>query len=214
MKRVLPLLCVALAGCSGEEAKEVVKAVEEPPAVELAGKAVRSDAIAMSWDGVSVHVGDTWEAAQKLFPEPRTSYRLRSLPERFGHDFSAHGWETNEGRGFGAITYKDLVVAAVYHAEDVEADYAQKLLASQRDRTGALPMHEVQNGKLTWNYWEDGSQRLMVLFDKGQKGTDATVLMGDAKVLDALGATKPADRNAATAPFISSPLPKSGSDFP
>ena len=72
----------------------------------------------------------------------------------------------------------------------------------------------MESGKLKWSTWEDGTQRLMVLFDKGKKGTDVTVLMGDGKVLDALGATMPVDKNAATAPFISTPPPRSGSDVP
>ena len=141
MKRLFPLALLALVGCSGEEAKEVVaKTVEEPQTVQLGGKAAPTDGIAMSWEGNSVHVGDAWEAAQKLFQEPRGAYRLRSLPQRFGRDFAGHGWETNEGQGFGVITYKDLVVAAVYHSEDAEAGYADKLLAAQRAGTGTLPI--------------------------------------------------------------------------
>ncbi len=191
MRRLFPLVAIALAGCTGEEAKEAVRTVPEA-GIELAGKAVRTDGIAMSWEGNSVHVGDAWEAAQRLFPERRGAYRLRSLPERFGRDFEAHGWETNEGQGFGVILHDDLVVAAIYHAERVEPEEAQRLFEAQRAGTGALPMSEVRNGSLLWNLWEDGSQRLMVLRDIGKRGTDVTLLMGDDKVLDALGATKPA----------------------
>ncbi len=215
MRALAPFFLFALVGCSGDDAKEAIaKTVEEPQTLVPAGKAVRQEGIAMSWEGNSVHVGDSWEAAQKLFQEPRGAYLLRSLPQRFGRDFAAHGWETNEGQGFGVITYKDLVVAAVYHSEESESEYADKLLAAQRAGTGTLTMHEVEAGKLKWSYWEDANQRLMVLFDRGKKGIDVTVLMGDSKILDALGATKPVDKNAKTAPFISTPPPRSGSDLP
>lgn len=213
MKRLLPFVALLLVGCSADEAKEAVaKAAAPEPSVELAGKAVRTEGIVMSWEGASVHVGDAWEAAQKLFPERRGAYRLRSLPERFGRDFESHGWETNEGQGYGVITYKDLVAAAIYHAEDVDEDYAQKLLAAQRAGTGALKMNEVRNGKLDWSFWESGSQRLMVLLAKGAKGTDVTILMGDAKVLDSLGATKPSTGNPSVAPFLSRPPAPTNND--
>ena len=203
----LGLASLALGGCSTEEAKEAAARVAAPQeAVQLGGKATRTEGIAMSWEGASVHVGDAWEAAQRVFPEYRRgAYQLRSLPERFGRDYEAHGWETNAGQGYGVITHDDLVVAAVYHTEDVDEAHAQRLLDAQRAGTGDLSMKSFQNGKLDWSLWESGSQRLMVLRDKGTKGTDVTVLMGDAKILDALGATRPTAANPAVAPFLSTP---------
>lgn len=214
---LLSVAVILLAGCSAEEAKEaVVKSATPVETVKLAGKTAADAGVAMSYEGHSVRVGDSWEEAQKVFPERRLAYGLRSLPERFGSDFSAHGWETNEGQGYGVITYKDLVVAAVYHTEDVENDYAESLFEAQRAGTGALPMQQVVTGTLTWNFWQgnSGTQRLMVLRDKGKKGTDVTILMGDANVLDALGATKPVAPNPSVAPFISSPPPKGAADLP
>lgn len=196
-------LLVALAGCSAEEAKEAVAQAAKPDeGVQVAGKAVRTEGIALSWDGNAVHVGDSWEVAQRVFPERRASYRLRALPQRFGRDFEAHGWETNDGQGYGVITHDDLVVAAVYHAEDVEPDYARSLFEAQRAGTGALPMRDELNGSLAWDVWESGTQRLMVLRDKGKRGIDVTVLMGDSKVLDALGATRPNSTATQIAPFL------------
>lgn len=218
---LLATTAFALAGCgSGEDAKEAAKtAPQADETVQPAGKAVRAEGIAMSFEGNSVHVGDAWESAEKLFPEHRGSYRLRSLPARFGSAFEAHGWESAERQGervvsygYGVITYKDLVIAAVYHAENQEPAHADELLDTQRNGTGTLQMHQVVTGDLQWNYWEDGTQRLMVLQDKGKKGVDVTVLMGDAKVLDALGATKPAGPDPATAPFLSTPPPVTSSD--
>ncbi len=227
MIRLSPLLLVIpalfLAGCgSGEENKESAKATpQSEDSVQPAGKAVRAEGIAMSFEGNTVHVGDAWESAEKLFPEHRGSYRLRSLPARFGSSFEAHGWESTDRQGdrvvsygYGVVTYKDMVIAAVYHAEDQEPAHAQELLDAQRNGTGTLKMTEVKTGDLQWNYWEDGTQRLMVLQDKGKKGTDVTVLMGDAKVLDALGATKPVGPDPSTAPFLSSPPPASSADLP
>lgn len=214
MRSFLPLAALLVVGCSGEDAKEAVARVAVPDeGVQLAGKALRVEGIGISWDGNSVHVGDSWEAAQRVFPEHRSSYRLRGLPERFGHDFEAHGWETNEGQGFGVITHKDLVVAAVYHAEDVETDYARSLLDAQRAATGTLPMNDVSSGSLHWDYWESGSQRLMVLRDKGKRGTDVTILMGDDKVLDALGATRPTATSPTVAPFLDRPPEKGAADL-
>ncbi|RYG21408.1 hypothetical protein EON82_18885 [bacterium] len=218
MIRLVPLSLLALVavGCSGgDEAKDPAKAAETMQADESvmpAGKAVRTEGIAMSWEGNSVHVGDAWEAAQRLFPERRGAYRLRALPNRFGASFEAHGWESIERQGeistsfgYGVITYKDLTIAAIYHAEDVEEDYAQSLLTAQRNGTGELQMHESETADLHWYWWESGTQRLMVLLDKDNRGTDVTVLMGDSKVLDALGATKPAPPNPQTTPFLTRP---------
>ena len=214
MRLFLPFVLFLVAGCSGEEAKEAVaKTVAPDSGVSLGGKAVRVPGIAMSWDGQAVRVGDSWEVAQRVFPEPRHgTYPLRTLPERFGNHFEAHGWESNAGQGFGVITEEDLVVAAIYHAEDASDDYAQRLLDAQRGGSGEIQMNDVSDGTLRWDYWEDGGQRLMVLRDKGKKGTDVTVLMGDAKVLDALGATRPSASNPAVAPFLSRPPSKSGAD--
>ena len=215
MRRLLPLVFLFLAGCSGEEAKEaVVKSVAPETGVSLSGKAVRVAGIAMSWDGQAVRVGDSWEVAQRVFPEPRHgAYPLRSLPGQFDHNFEAHGWESNAGQGYGVITDNDLVVAAVYHVEDADDDEAQRLLEAQRAVSGDLKMNEVASGTLDWNFWEDGGQRLMVLRDKGKKGTDVTVLMGDGTVLDALGATRPTPGNAAVAPFLSRPTEKGAADL-
>ena len=206
-EKMLPALLLALAGCSSEESKEAVARAAAPQeTVQLGGKATRTEGIAVSWEGSLVHVGDSWEAAQRVFPEYRRgAYQLRSLPERFGRDYEAHGWETNAGQGYGVITHDDLVVAAVYHTEDVDDAHARRLLDAQRAVTGDLSMNSVHNGKLDWSYWTSGSQRLMVLRDKGTKGIDVTVLMGDAKILDALGATVPTPANPATAPFLSTP---------
>lgn len=209
MKRYLPVALLLLVGCSADDAKEAVARATAPEeSVRLAGKAVPSAGIAMSWEGNTARVGDSWEAAQKVFPEvKRGAYQLRSLPQRFGRDYEAHGWETNEGQGYGVITYKDLVVAAIYHIDGVDDDHAQRYLDAQRSATRDLQMQEVKNGKLLWNFWEDkgATQRLMVLRVKGVKGVDVTILMGDDKVLDALGATKPVTGNPAVAPFLSSP---------
>jgi hypothetical protein len=219
----LPILALIVAGCSGEDSKDATKAaqaMQTDESVTPAGKAVRTEGIAMTWEGNSVHVGDAWESAQKLFPERRGAYRLRALPNRFGASFEAHGWETIEGQGdqsasygYGVITYKDLVIAAIYHAEDLEEDYTQQLLAAQRGGTGDLKMNESETGGLQWYWWESGTQRLMVLLDKGSRGTDATVLMGDSKVLDALGANLPAPPNPQVAPFLTRP-PESSADAP
>ena len=214
MRPLLPLALLAVAGCSGEESRDVALAVVPAQTVQLAGKAVWTEGIAMSWEGRTVHVGDGWEAAQRLFPERRSAYLLRSLPNRFGREFQGHGWETNEGQGYGVITANDLIVAAIYHAEDVEEEYAKSLLAAQRNGTGLLPMHEVENGKLLWTFWEDGAQRLMVLFDRGKRGFDVTILMGDAKVLDALGATRPVDTSPSVAPFLTRPPLQGTADLP
>ena len=214
MRRLVPLAFLLLAGCSGDDTKALAHPAEAVQSIELAGKAVRTPGISLSWEGNSVHVGDAWEAAQRVFPEPRSAFRLRSLPSRFGRGFEAHGWETNENQGYGIITQNDLVVAAVFHAEDVEADYAESLLASQRNGTGDLRMNEVKNGDLEWSFWENGSQRLMVLLDRGAKGTDVTILMGDAKVLDALGATRPVATSPSVAPFLSRPPSEGTADKP
>lgn len=219
----LPVLALVAVGCNGDDGKDATKAVQTIQADESvtpAGKAVRTEGIAMSWEGTSVHVGDAWEAAQRLFPERRGAYRLRALPNRFGPSFEAHGWESVERQGehstsygYGVITYKDLVIAAIFHAEDVEEDYAQSLLLSQRNGTGELKMNESQTGGLHWYWWEAGTQRLMVLLDKNSRGTDVTVLMGDTKVLDALGANRPPTPNALVAPFLTRP-PESSGDTP
>ena len=228
MIRFSPLLlaisALILGGCgSSDESKDAAKTVaaQSDDSVQPAGKAVRAEGIAMSFEGNTVHVGDAWESAEKLFPEHRGAYRLRSLPTRFGSAFEAHGWESTDRQGdrvvsygYGVITYKDMVIAAIYHAEDQEPAHAQELLDAQRNGTGTLQMSEVKTGDLQWNFWEDGTQRLMVLQDKGKKGTDVTVLMGDSKVLDALGATKPVGPDPATAPFLSTPPPKSNADLP
>ena len=144
----------------------------------------------------------------------------RASPARFGSAFEAHGWEATDRQGdrvvsygYGVITYKDLVVAAIYHAEDQENSFAQQILETQRNGTGSLKMTEVKTGDVQWDFWEEGTQRLMVLQDKGKKGTDVTILMGDSKVLDALGASKPVGPDPATAPFLTSP-PISGADSP
>lgn len=209
MRRFAPLIAFALVGCASEDTKDAAaKALAPKETVQLAGKAVRTEGIAISWEGNTVHVGDTWEAAQKVFPEYRRgSYQLRSLPERFDKDYEAHGWETNAGQGFGVITRGDLLVAAIYHTEGIDEEHAQRLFDAQRAVSGELEMKTAQIGKLDWSYWESGSQRLMVLRSRGQKSIDLTILMGDAKVLDALGATRPAPPDPAVAPFLSTPPP-------
>ena len=69
-------------------------------------------------------------------------------------------------------------------------------------------MNQVASGHLDWSFWEDGSQRLMVLREVKGRSADVTVLMGDDGVLDALGAVRPSAKGAAVAPFLTRPFEK------
>lgn len=190
----LALLSIVLAGC-GNATEGATNGIDQPSnsaaeqTVALSGKVERDDNIGLVWDTRSVHVGDSWDAASKVFPERAGAYELRQLPARFGKEFESHGWETNAGEGYGVITYRDNVVAAIYHVGDIEESRAREIVTAQRNGTGPIAPRTFADTKLEYTFWEDHNQRLMTLLEKTEKGFNVTIAMGDQAVLDAIGAS-------------------------
>lgn len=152
-----------------------------------------SSAIGLYREHGSVHVGDNWDKARDLFPEPaKGAYPMHELPPGFGSRFTAEGWETNRGEGFGVIAYQNQVVAALYHTTGVDEERVKEIEALHRTSTADIYPLTITGKSIRYWFWttNDSKQRLMICAyaNPRHKGFDLTLAMGDSQALNALGA--------------------------
>jgi hypothetical protein len=191
MRRVLPFAAAfALAGCQAAAPPPTPTTVPEAPSYAVAPPGTTAATnVALVRKGQFVTVGMTADEAFRIFRDPREGgFEDERLPPGFSAPYRARSWEGGP-RGFGVITFRDQVVAAMYQEDRASYDRALELVQVHQERMGR-PADETFAGKRTnyW-FWEQDRQRLMILAFQtgGPEGVKITAAMGDAVVLDALG---------------------------
>jgi hypothetical protein len=156
---------------------------------------VAPTSIGIYHDNESVRVGDEWSHAKQVFPEPpKGGYQIREMPTRFGKGYSANGWESVNGEGFGVISFEGSVVAAMTQETGVDERRVSDVVALHRKNTNELTPLTIVGRSVRYWFWSslDGKQRLMICAANLNNKTNLTVAMGDSEVLEALGIS-PAD---------------------
>ncbi len=187
---------LALAGCQSTSSDSKVATQSSASPTETVSAAVQITSsfgptnIGLYRDDRVVRVGDEWEKARLVFHEPnKGAYHLHDLPPRFGKGFSADGWESNRGEGFGVISYQGSIVAAMYQDQGVTDQLVSDMVALHRNGTAELYPLTITGQKAQYWFWttQDGTQRLMICAAKGPRGTHLTMAMGLTDVLKAIG---------------------------
>jgi hypothetical protein len=183
------LLLVAVGGCQGGTTAAAEEPKAEAPAVPAVPAPARVEPtdVGLVRQGGIVRVGDTWQTAREVFPQPSTAFEFDDLPERFRQTYKARGWETAK-EGFGVITYQGRIVSAMHQTERATQDQLKAVLDTYRERLGPAPPTEVEGRQVRYYFFEREGQRLMVSAFQGDgDGIRLTEAMGVDEVLNALG---------------------------
>lgn len=203
---LLLLLLVALAGC-GDPASVAPIATDTAPATTTPPETVASPdfnrltTLALVSGDRTLKVGDSTDQAESFFERPRRSFLLRELPEAFGPGYRARGWESDR-QGFGIVSYRDRVAAAMLTVEGVDETVVQETLQTHRrndDPNNPDRRTFTQESRVAryW-FWEEANQRVMVCAAKTYRGDfTVTVAVGDIAALDALRMSPEEARNDA-----------------
>jgi len=213
MRKLLVLLFpILLVGCQGGDAAPSAPAPVPPKPiaskVEAPGNK-KETAIQLVNGDESVTVGLTSKAAFRVFPPAHEGdVGPEHLPEGFAAPYQAKTWET-AGRGFGVILYDDLVIAAMYQAEQISDEAVEKMVQDHQSKLGVLSPEVIPGERVTYRFWELSGQRLMICALKNGKGSDVTIAMGDDVVMDGLGASPAQARTsiAKISQLLSGPKP-------
>jgi hypothetical protein len=147
--------------------------------------------IALVSDERTVRVGmRPTEAFAALRELQESGFEDERLPSGFAAPYRARSRETASG-GFGVISYRDQVVAAMHQELKVSYERVQEVLESHRKHMGREADQQVAGSRVNYWFWEEDNQRLMILaFRKDPSdGVQLTVAMGDRTVMDALKAS-------------------------
>ena len=206
--RTKGLLLLALVltglGCEGEQAT-LPNGLPQVPQTEVfspVGLGEPSNTIGLYRESSAVKVGDTWEKAKEVFPEPpRGAYELHDLPPKFPRDYEVHGWETGAGEGFGVILKNNKVLSAMYQLENTKQDTLNEFLSQQIQGAKVQPEIVVKGRERYW-FWTDGPnhQTLMICALSASHGLNLTIAMGDDEILRHIGISEEEIKKSALAP--------------
>lgn len=187
---------IAVAGCGGGPSASggtpAVRRADEPfvPTGEAKERRdpdpYRRTRIAMLRQNERLTVGMSQEDALALFPEPRRSYALNDVPPGFGDGYRARGWESRL-ESFGILLFNDRLVFAMRQFEDMEEPQYEDLVREYETALRETESTFVAGRHVRYQFWQDGTQRLMVLAVQRPKDRlNVTVSMGDNVVMDRL----------------------------
>lgn len=109
----------------------------------------------------AVKVGDSESEAITSSGQPSKSFRIRSLPDRFGEDFSAEGWEKGDD-AFACILYRGESVLAMYTRENIDDDDVATALREYRDKYGTPTWKHDQFKSIQFHFWYTNDRMLMI----------------------------------------------------
>jgi len=149
------LAFLVVAGCSTPD--EITVGGESASDIETLEE-VQFD---LAFDGVdykllngdaSIKVGYSETAALRAFEQPTKSFGVRSLPNGFGAEFSAGGWEKGDD-AFACIFYKKALVLGMYIKENVDDEDIQAELALYQGKYGTPTMSFDETKRVRYYFW-------------------------------------------------------------
>lgn len=180
----LGLIVLALAGCQASSSPSD-NALAAPAITVAAPQTTGPTDVELIRQGGVIQVGDAWDKAKDVFPEPRDAFEFSDLPKGFGNDYKARGWETAR-QGFGVITFDDKIVSAMFQDDDVSTDRLTEILDTYTRVLGRPAT--VESTQVRYWFYEKAGQRLMICAESADRNTvRLTEAMGDDVVLNALG---------------------------
>jgi hypothetical protein len=199
----IAVAALALAGCQSENpsaaAPSPADATQTAAKPDLAEPGtVDPSRIALWKNRDSVRVGSDPDKAFDAFRGDRPGgFQSDVPPPGLGPAFKAKVWQGAQ-IGFGVISYKGNVSAAVYEDDAMTQDDLNNVVASYTEHMGSQPQM-ITGDRVNYWFWTEpfteagrppAQQRLMIMAFAG--GTDGTVfcaiIMGDGLVLDTFGA--------------------------
>lgn len=160
------LLLLLAAGCSTPE-QISVKEEEDSDVTQMkvlqytkADKLNGTDYMLWNEDD-AVKVGDTEQEALASSGKPSKSFRIRSLPDRFGDEFSAGGWEKGDDL-FACVLYREATVLAMYTREKVKDEDVDKALSLYQDKYGNASNAIDSGNRIQFHFWYTDDRMLMI----------------------------------------------------
>ncbi|MEQ1823356.1 MAG: hypothetical protein ABL949_12675 [Fimbriimonadaceae bacterium] len=180
--------CAAFCGCSAPT--PAPQAISMPsiilPKTVEAPDSLEATRLGLIGDSDLLHVGDSLEQVEKLFPTPTGAVSVKELPAAFGPQYEAQGYDT-VGKSLGAIMFEDKLALAMIYRSGVKAGEFATIVKSYQDRFGP-PSQKVGQGSITYSFWETGNQRLMVCvaIDEKNQLRNLTISIGHQTMMDSL----------------------------
>jgi hypothetical protein len=148
-----------------------------------------------------LRVGDDPDVGLDLFPKSmaQNSFDVHDLPKVFPNPpYSATGWDSPSGDGFGEIVYDRRMAAAIRTELCADQAAADEKIATYRRNLGveravlpapASPGAVPAPEGLKYFFWEAAPQQRLMILEKNLPAGKVrlTIAVGDVVVLDGLG---------------------------
>lgn len=189
---LLTAFLVSLFGCQG---LDITAEPDQAPGVKdknsvAAPKSLAPTDLALIRDTGRVLVGDYWNSALQVFPEPKGSFEVDDTPAGFLRPYGSKEWERAK-EGFGTILYGDKIAVAMYSLDGADVD---RLDSTVQRYTNAFPNIKPSmffGARVKYWFWHQANQTLMIsglLTDRD--GVRMTIALGDDMPLAAIGVTE------------------------
>jgi len=145
--------------------------------------------------GEFLRVGDTIDDALNVFKQEKNASKLSELPPGWKDpNYRCAGWDAGN-TGFGAITYDDRVVLAMYHEDRINEQRLQEVL-NDYDNMIQIAATQVSGTRVRYWFWEDSPHRLMICaVQTPGEGLNLSVALGSGKIMDSFGMNTVAAEN-------------------
>ncbi len=173
-------------GCQGEVSAPKASNPDLADAESVESpKTLSPGRLALIAHGDQLKVGNSLTNANQLFPRPKTAFEFTDLPQKFLKPYRSKGWESAR-EGFGVILFREKIVAALWHIEKATREEQDRLVKKHQSEI-PVPSILVPGKHVSYWFWEDAGQRLMICSSQGQGGfVRLTAAIGDDVVMDAL----------------------------
>lgn len=143
----------------------------------------------------TARVGDTVEHVFRVFPQPNSANASNDLPSEFkSGGYRGKGWDnltSKPAEAFGVISHEDQCLLLMHQLNGTTQDGLDTQLNFAYENFGRPAQSEVQQGPISYWFWEDGGQRYMICaFNKGRGKIDATIVLGATATMDTLRMNK------------------------
>ncbi len=135
-------------------------------------------------NGDDVRVGDSVEAALRVYREEKNSYIVNEMPAGWKDAaYTCTGWD-NGTIGFAAVSYDEKLVLGLYHEDRADENRLQDIL---RDYQNAITLDntKITGSRVRYWFWEQSPHRLMICATQiPQEGLSITIALGDSRIME------------------------------